>query len=235
MVSAYKTNDLKPYIYKTVNYGKSWELITTETNGIPNDFTTRVVREDPVREGLLYVGTESGLFVSFNEGKSWNKFQQNLPVTPITDIKIFRGDLVLSTMGRSFWILDNITTLRQPEINSLNNNPWLFKPDTTIRYRYPKVRTASNAFPKYPQTSVAIDYFIPNGNTNGIELTILNESKEPIISFISDKSLLKSTDTVIENMDLNKLMIPLRLVHYFHQIRGCICYNKGMPGKVESG
>jgi photosystem II stability/assembly factor-like uncharacterized protein len=204
-VDRHLLGDSKPYIYKTSNFGKSWELITTETNGIPADFTTRVVREDPVREGLLYAGTEFGMFISFNDGKTWTKFQQNLPITPITDIKIFRGDLVLSTMGRSFWILDNITTLRQPEINSLNKTPWLFKPDTTIRYRYPKVRTGSDAFPNYPQTSVAVDYFIPLENTNKVEITILNEKKEPIITYVSDKSLSKTTETAIENMNLSSI------------------------------
>ena len=79
--------DAKPYFYKTTNYGKTWELISTSSNGIPDDFTAKVLREDPVREGLLYAGTEFGMFVSFNDGKSWEKFQQNLPVTPITDIK----------------------------------------------------------------------------------------------------------------------------------------------------
>ena len=122
-VDRHLLGDAKPYLYKTNNYGQSWELISTETNGIPFDFTTRVLREDPVREGLLYAGTEFGMFVSFNDGKSWQKFQQNLPVTPITDLKIFRGDLVLSTMGRGFWILDNITALRQQAINNLKDTP----------------------------------------------------------------------------------------------------------------
>ena len=110
-VLRYLLGDNKPYVYKTEDYGRRWTLLTDGSNGIPPDFPTRVVREDPVRPGLLFVGTEFGLFVSLDDGKSWQPFQQNLPVTPVTDIKIIRGDLALSTMGRSFWVLDNITSL----------------------------------------------------------------------------------------------------------------------------
>ena len=111
--------DPKPYIYKTENYGRSWTLLTDGKNGIPADFPTRVVREDPGREGLLFAGTEYGVYISMDDGASWNTFQQNLPLTPITDMKIHRGDLVLSTMGRAFWILDNISTLRQSDLKFL--------------------------------------------------------------------------------------------------------------------
>ena len=112
-VLRYQLGDWKPYIFKTNNYGKSWKLLTNETNGIPNDYPVRVVREDPKQAGLLYAGTEFGMFISFDDGENWESFQQNLPVTPITDIKIHRGDLVLSTMGRGFQIVDNISSLRQ--------------------------------------------------------------------------------------------------------------------------
>ncbi|MEL6919191.1 MAG: hypothetical protein AAFO99_15855, partial [Bacteroidota bacterium] len=111
-VDRHLLGDTKPYFYKTMDYGASWTLLSTMTNGIPDDHTARVLREDPVKQGLLYAGTEYGMYVSFNDGIRWQSFQQNLPVTPITDLKIFRGDLVLSTMGRGFWILDNITSLR---------------------------------------------------------------------------------------------------------------------------
>jgi hypothetical protein len=107
-----REHDLKPYIYRTDNYGETWTLLTDGKNGIPNDFPTRVVREDPKQAGLLYAGTEFGAFVSFNAGKNWQPLQQNLPVTPVTDIKVHRNDLVISTMGRSAWIMDNITPLR---------------------------------------------------------------------------------------------------------------------------
>jgi len=201
-VDRHLLGDAKPYLFKTDNYGQSWELISTETNGIPSDFTTRVLREDPIREGLLYAGTEFGMFVSFNDGKSWDKFQQNLPVTPITDLKIFRGDLILSTMGRGFWILDNITSLRQLAINNLKENPYLFKPDNTIRYRYPKVR--GGGFPNYPRTSVIIDYFIPKGTKGGVQIEILNDKKESVVTIMSDKTQLESTVTEVNDMNLSQ-------------------------------
>ena len=200
-VDRHLLGDGKPYFYKTTNYGRTWELISTSSNGIPSDYNARVLREDPVREGLLYAGTEFGMFVSFNDGKSWEKFQQNLPVTPITDIKIFRGDLILSTMGRAFWILDNITPLRDKKINSLNSSPWLFKPDTTIRYRSRGYRT--EGIVQYPGTSVMIDYYIPKGNTSPIQLDILDANRKPVASIVSNKNLVNKT-TVVEDMNLSQ-------------------------------
>ena len=115
-IAAYRflrEHDLKPYIYRTDDYGATWTLLTDGKNGIPDDYPTRVVREDPRQPGLLYAGTEFGFFVSFNAGKNWQPLQMNLPVTPITDISVHRNDLVISTMGRSAWIMDNVTPLQQ--------------------------------------------------------------------------------------------------------------------------
>ncbi len=108
-----REHDLKPYIYRTDNYGETWTLLTDGKNGIPIDHPTRVIREDPRQAGLLYAGGEFGFFVSFNGGRNWQPLQQNLPTTPITDIKVHRNDLVISTMGRSAWIMDNITPLQE--------------------------------------------------------------------------------------------------------------------------
>ena len=105
-------------IYRTTDYGRRWTRIT---DGIPEDEPVRVVREDPVREGLLFAGTDAGVYVSFDDGASWRAFRQNLPITPITDLKIVRGDLALSTMGRGFWVLDNIATLRQAPLPDLGD------------------------------------------------------------------------------------------------------------------
>lgn len=195
-VDRHLLGDANPYFYKTNNYGRTWKLITA---GIPSDFTSKVLREDPVREGLLYAGTEFGMFVSFNEGKTWKSFQQNLPVTPITDIKIFRGDLILSTMGRAFWILDNITSLRQKEINQLNNIAHVFKPDTTIRYRYPKIRSRGGVA-QYPRTSVIIDYYLPKG-TSEVQLEIVDASNKSVVTILSGTSSVKE----VENMDLSQV------------------------------
>jgi photosystem II stability/assembly factor-like uncharacterized protein len=200
-VDRHLLGDFKPYFYKTNDYGQSWTLLSTASNGIPKDYTARVLREDPVKAGLLYAGTEYGMFVSFNDGKTWKSFQQNLPITPITDIKIFRGDLILSTMGRGFWILDKIASLRDQAMTSLGKEVHLFQPDKTIRYRYPKVRSGGT-FPRYPRTQVYIDYYLPD-DTKGLSLEILNEQKESLVTILSDSTLLKSTVEEVEDMNLS--------------------------------
>ena len=114
-VSVYRMylDDFKPYLYMTNDYGAHWTLLTDGANGIPADQPMHVVREDPEQEGLLYAGTLQGAYVSFDQGKHWQTLQQNLPNTPVTDFKVHHGDLVASTMGRAFWILDDISPLRQ--------------------------------------------------------------------------------------------------------------------------
>ncbi|WP_419211609.1 WD40/YVTN/BNR-like repeat-containing protein [Maribacter sp. X9] len=199
-VDRHLLGDTTPYFYKTADYGKNWELISTDSNGIPSDHTGKVLREDPEKEGLLYAGTEYGIFVSFDDGKSWEKFQQNLPVTPITDIIINRGDLILSTMGRGFWILDNITSLRDSKMVALKDTPILFKPDNTIRYRSPR---GSGDFPNYPSTSVLIDYYFPKEYKNNVQLDIFDANKKPIVTIVSDSTQLKSTTEEVEDMGLS--------------------------------
>ena len=127
----YKFNDFSPAIYKTTNYGKSWVKIIT---GIADGAYTRVVREDAVRKNLLYAGTETGLYISYDGGSQWMPFQLNLPVTPITDLKLHQGDLIASTGGRSFWILDDIGLIRQydPAI-SQKNELHLYQPEDAYR------------------------------------------------------------------------------------------------------
>ena len=111
-VQRYRLDDWKPYIFRTQDYGDSWELLTDGANGIPEDHWVRVVREDQEVPGLLFAGTEFGMFVSFDSGAHWQALQMNLPATPVTDLKVHRGDVVLSTQGRSFWVLDDIGPLR---------------------------------------------------------------------------------------------------------------------------
>jgi photosystem II stability/assembly factor-like uncharacterized protein len=106
----YKFNDHTPGLYKTTDYGKTWVKIN---NGIPGNAFTRVVREDDTRKDLLFAGTETGIFISWNGGKNWEPFQLNMPVTPITDLRIHQGNLIASTSGRSFWVLDDLSLIRQ--------------------------------------------------------------------------------------------------------------------------
>lgn len=125
----YKLGDFAPYLYKTTDYGKTWTKIT---NGINSEHFTRVVREDPKQKGLLYAGTETGMYISFNDGKNWQPFQLNLPIVPITDLAIKDNNLIVATQGRSLWIIDDLTVLHQLyNSNTIENR--LFKPMDTYR------------------------------------------------------------------------------------------------------
>jgi hypothetical protein len=112
-VQRYRMDDYRPMIYRTNDYGQSWDLLTSGTNGIPGDHPVRVVREDPDRQGLLYAGTDFGLFLSFDDGEHWQSFRQNLPVTQVADLQVKEQDLVVATHGRSLWIMDDLTPLHQ--------------------------------------------------------------------------------------------------------------------------
>ena len=186
----YQLGDWKPYIYRTYDNGDSWDLIT---KGIPVDYPVRVLREDPKKEGLLFAGTEFGMFISFDDGNNWQSFQQNLPITPITDIKIHRNDVVLSTMGRSFWIMDNISYLRT---FSFSDNQILYPIENTIRYRN---RPLNNNHVSYPQTSVDIDYKISNELVEEVFIKITDLEDNVINSYVSSVS---SNDD-IENYEMS--------------------------------
>lgn len=126
----YKLDNYEPYLYKTIDYGQSWQRIN---DGIPAHDFTRVIRADPNRKGLLYAGTETGLYVSFDDGANWSRFQLNLPVTPIYDLKVKEKDLVAATHGRAFWILDDLTPLHQYDAGIRDKALHLFAPRTTAR------------------------------------------------------------------------------------------------------
>jgi photosystem II stability/assembly factor-like uncharacterized protein len=180
----YLLDDWQPYLYRTADYGASWTRLTTGSNGIPANVPTRVVREDPDREGLLYAGTEFGMYVSFDDGRQWHPFQQNLPVTPVTDIKVHRQDLVLSTMGRSFWILDNVTPLHELSAELASEPVHLFTPRTAYRMRSIGSRQSSGGLP-YPPSGATIDYYLaePAGT---MALEIVDGSGRVIQSFSSE-------------------------------------------------
>jgi len=201
-VLRYQLGDPKPYIFKTENYGKNWKLLTTGNNGIPADYPVRVIREDPKREGLLYVGTEYGLFISYDDGENWQALQNNLPVTPITDMKIHRDDLVLSTMGRGFWVLDNISTLRQADLKNITEVT-LFKPKNTIRYRYPSGARNSET-PSYPRPSVIIDYYLTEKVDSTIVLEIMDGEGKPVAKLTND-SLANDREEVNVDMGTNEV------------------------------
>jgi photosystem II stability/assembly factor-like uncharacterized protein len=164
-----REHDLKPYIYRTDDYGATWTKLTDGPNGIPADYPTRVVREDPERAGLLYAGTEFGIFVSFDNGGRWQRLQQNLPETPVTDIRVQRGDLVIATIGRSFWIMDDIAPLRQ--MAAASGRLTLLRPSPRARYRRAG-GGGRGAGPQYPPVALAFDYIVPDGFQGPLTLTI---------------------------------------------------------------
>jgi photosystem II stability/assembly factor-like uncharacterized protein len=129
----YQMDDFKPYIYRTTDYGATWQLIV---NGIPANEFTRAVREDPARRGLLYAGTERGVWVSFNDGLSWQSLRRNLPIVPIHDLAVKEGDLIAATHGRSFWILDDLSALRQMNAAITSKTAHLFKPRDVYRANF---------------------------------------------------------------------------------------------------
>ncbi|HEU4643366.1 MAG TPA: hypothetical protein VFS44_13000 [Gemmatimonadaceae bacterium] len=191
-VYRYLLGDFAPYIYRTNDFGKTWARLTDGTNGIPKDSPTRVVREDPEREGLLYAGTEFGMYVSFDDGAHWEPFQLNLPATPVTDIRVHRGDLVLSTQGRSFWILHDITPLREWSDRLAASKAHLFAPRAAIRTHYQagsELGAAEGpAAPQYPPPGATIDYWLASAPSGRVTLDILDASGAVVRSFSSDTS-----------------------------------------------
>ncbi len=186
----YLLGDFQPYIYRTDDYGATWTRLTDGTNGIAKDEPTRVVREDPDRAGLLYAGTEFGLYISFDNGTRWQPFRMNLPVTPITDIKVTHKDLVLSTQGRSFWILDNLTPLHQLNDKVASSKAVLFRPRDAVRstrFAAPEgagMRGGSGQ-PQYPAPGAMIDYYLAEAPSSDITLEMLDEQGNVVRKFTS--------------------------------------------------
>ena len=179
----YKEMDLKSSIYKTTDGGSSWNLITQGLNDL-NGFA-RVVREDHVKKGLLYAGTETGLSISLDGGMNWQKFQRNLPVVPINDLTIRNNDLVAATAGRSFWILDDLSALQQ--ISGKESAPQLLKPMTTSLYTGGYVKDPVPGLGQNPQSGLGISYFLPKDmDSVDLKLEIL-EGNEVIRTYTNQK------------------------------------------------
>jgi hypothetical protein len=198
-VYRYLLDDWKPYIFKTEDYGQSWTLLTTGNNGIPANYPTRVVREDPDRRGLLYAGTEFGIFISFDDGANWQPFQLNLPVTPITDLVVHQKDLVVATQGRSFWILDDLTPLHQltPEVVAARAH--LFKPRPAYRTQGTQARPSQlylrdpiggaridrHQMGQNPPAGAVIFYSFAEAPTEEVRLEVLDSEDRVIRAFTS--------------------------------------------------
>ncbi|WP_299528687.1 glycosyl hydrolase [uncultured Lutibacter sp.] len=175
----YKLGDYTPYIYKTEDYGKSWKLIT---NGIASEHFTRALRADPKRKGLLYTGTEKGMYVSFDDGVNWNPFQLNLPIVPITDLAIKNDNLIAATQGRSFWLIDDLTPLHQLNNELTSKDAFLYKPMDSYRMggSNKKSKTAGQNHPG----GVMINYFIKTlEETDTLSLSFFDNSEQHIKTF----------------------------------------------------
>jgi len=166
----YKWDDFKPYLYKTSDYGKTWKKIT---KGIDENHFTRVIRADPKRPGLLYAGTESGMYISFNDGESWQPFQLNLPVVPITDLAIKNDDLIVATQGRSFWVLDDLALLHQLSDELIKQNFWLYQPRSTYRLRGGSSENTVTSGKNLPSGAMIYYYLAEKPDSNDVALKIL--------------------------------------------------------------
>ncbi|MEP7267172.1 MAG: glycosyl hydrolase [Saprospiraceae bacterium] len=218
----YKFNDHTPGLYKTTDYGKTWTAIN---NGIPNGAFTRVVREDDTRKDLLFAGTESGVYISWNGGKDWSSFQLNLPVTPITDLRIHQGNLIASTSGRAFWILDDLGMIRQ--YNNSTNSFSMFKPSPAIMVNGssdldesdPDFDGTSKIRGVNPATGAVIYYTLPdNKDTSDISMEIRDMQSNLLNTFSSKESKeFKKYDggpdkepTLSKNSGLNRFVWNMR-------------------------
>ncbi|MGH9450223.1 MAG: WD40/YVTN/BNR-like repeat-containing protein, partial [Terriglobia bacterium] len=178
--------DFQPYIYRTADYGRTWTAITT---GIPNGSFVRVVRADPKRQGLLYAGTENGVFVSFDDGEEWQSLQLNLPTASVRDLAVQDGDLVAATFGRAFWVLDDLSPLRQLDVQVAAASAHLFQPAKAFRVRRdvnsdtpmpPEIPAGTN-----PPAGAILDYTLRTVPSQPIKLVIYDANGNAVRRFSS--------------------------------------------------
>lgn len=213
VVQRFKFNDYSPLIYHTADYGKTWTKIV---RGINFEDFVRVVREDRLRPGLLYAGTETGFYISTNNGQYWQRLQLNLPVVPINDIRhvynAYANDIVVATSGRGFWVLDELAPLQQGADLAASRRPALFQPSPAPRLSHPPVAAAGIG--QNPQPGVAIDYFIPAEiDSLGIQLEILNDKGDLIRRYsrqATDSAQSNDTATLPAQRGLNRFYWDLR-------------------------
>ena len=195
-VNRIRLDDMKPHIYKTNDGGKSWKEIV---NGLPND-PINVVKEDPVKKGLLFAGSERAVYVSFDDGEHWQSLRLNMPATSIRDLTIKDDDLVIGTHGRSFWILDDITALRQLNNQQLNNSAILYKPQTAYRVRWnmntdtplPQEEPAG----QNPPDGAVINYYL-NEKVNNISIEIMDANSQMVRKYSNKDTMYKIKDVNI--------------------------------------
>ncbi|MGI9205529.1 MAG: WD40/YVTN/BNR-like repeat-containing protein [Woeseiaceae bacterium] len=193
-VAGYKLNDFTPYVFKVSDYGDDWERID---GGLPEDNFVRVVREDPDRAGLLYAGTEGGMYMSFDDGDNWQSLDLNLPPVPITDLTIRHDDLVASTQGRGFWVLDDLSVVRQSEESLARKPLHLFTPPDTAMIRGGRSAGANEG--SNPPRGVTLSYYINDEQAGPLTIEILDMSGNVIRTYSSEEGDFERC--IISNMD----------------------------------
>ena len=182
-VARYKLNDFKPYIYKTTNYGESWKRLDDD---LPEDTFVRVVREDKDKKGLLYAGTEAGMFISFDDGKNWQSMKLNMPPVPVTDITMRQGDLVVATQGRGFYVMDDIAVFNQIS-NDLADKPLhVINPSPTLMIT--GRRGAGQNEGANPPNGVLLSYHIAEESDDPLNIDILDEIGNLVRHYSSEES-----------------------------------------------
>ncbi len=231
--TSYKFGDYTPYIYKTLDYGKTWTVIT---KNIPKDEFVRVVRADPKRKGLLYAGTEKGMWISFDDGESWQKLQLNLPTVPIHDLAVKNDNLVAATHGRSFWLIDDLTPLHQLKTEMATNEVILYKPMQTYRMAGSNKRNAQSEGENHPN-GVMVHYFIKKlDEKTEVKIEILGVSGDTIRTF-SNKAKEKSNLIVVKSGG-GRFVWDMRYTGY-KTFPGMVFYGspnlgpKAVPGKYQ--
>ena len=185
----HRMDDIRPYAWKTADGGRSWTSISA---GLPDGAVVHAVREDPVRRGLLYAGTERGVFVSFDDGAHWGSLQLNLPSVPVHDLLVKGDDLVVATHGRAFWILDDITPLRQMGGDTEGQSLVLFQPQRAARLHYPDSVDSRRPVGENPPAGAIIDFVLGEAPTSEVTFDILDAEGR----VLRHQSSLKSTKVV---------------------------------------
>ncbi|MGI8438461.1 MAG: VPS10 domain-containing protein, partial [Chthoniobacterales bacterium] len=176
-VDRHRLDDIKPYIYKTADTGKTWSAITS---GIPEGAYVHAVREDPKHRGLLYAGTELGVYVSFDDGAHWQPLQMNLPTSPVRDLVVKDDDLVVATHGRGFWVLANVTPLRQVNNQVAQAAMKLYEPETAVRLHYPDEIDTHQAAGTNPPAGAMLDYYFKDAPKDEVTLEIIDAQGKTI-------------------------------------------------------
>jgi photosystem II stability/assembly factor-like uncharacterized protein len=186
-VDRHKLDDFLPYIYRTVDYGKTWEKIT---HGLPEKSYVHAVREDPERKGLLYAGTETGPFISFDGGEHWQSLQLNLPTSPIYDLIVKNSDLIVATHGRSFWILDDISPLRQVNPQIVDQDVHIYSPQPVYRFRSGKAvpRVLLHWYGENAPNGAVLNYYLKSVPKDEITAEIFDSHGKLIREFSSKES-----------------------------------------------